>query len=330
MKSSTSGLNRSVAGISWSTQWSLQWACILRTVVVGALLWTASAPVLAQLIQPQSAPAQAKPALPAAKPVAAKPAPEASAAQSAGDGVVSLSDTPVRLIWNRAPLPLGLQVGTERLITFPAPVRLGIPPDIAPLLRVQVVDRTAYIVTSAPFNKARIVAENPVNGTVILLDVTALKSGAASAPVEIFLDRKSERDAVSARRTKIDDEEPVAEVDKVSLTRYAAQQLYAPRRLIKELQGVRQVQLDLRPVAGLYRNALIKAEPVGGWRSPDFFVTAVKLTNTGQSPIELDPRNLRGDWRTATFQHTRILAAGNEEDTTVVYLISDRRFEETR
>jgi integrating conjugative element protein (TIGR03749 family) len=290
-----------------------------------------SAQGLAQTALPQAAQAQAKPALPAAKPIAAKPvAAAAPAAPTASEGVVSIADTPVRLIWNRTPLPLGLQVGTERMITFPAPVRLGIPPEIAPFVRAQLVDRTAYIVTSAPFNKARIVAENPVNGTVILLDVTALKTGTASAPVEIFLEKKSEREAVAMRRPKFDDEEPDAEVDQVSLTRYAAQQLYAPRRLIKELPGVRQVQLDLSPVTGLYRNAKIKAEPVGGWRSPDHFVTAVKLTNTGESPVELDPRNLRGGWRTATFQHSRILAAGNAEDTTVVYLISDRRFEETR
>jgi integrating conjugative element protein (TIGR03749 family) len=289
-----------------------------------------SAQGLAQTALPQAAQAQAKPALPVAKPIAVKPVAAVPAAPSASEGVVSIADTPVRMIWNRTPLPLGLQVGTERMITFPAPVRLGIPSEIAPFVRAQLVDRTAYIVTSAPFNKARIVAENPVSGTVILLDVTALKSGAASAPVEIFLDKKTEREAIAVRRPKSDEEEPAAEVDQVSLTRYAAQQLYAPRRLIKELPGVRQVQLDLSPVTGLYRNAKIKAEPVGGWRSPEHFITAVKLTNMGESPVELDPRNLRGGWRTATFQHSRILAAGNEEDTTVVYLISDRRFEETR
>ena len=330
MKFLKSGFDSSVVGGIGKTQSSPQWVSSLRAVVLGTLLCAMSAQGLAQMPQSQLIQPQVKPALPTAKLIVVKPMAAAPATPAANDGTFSTSDTPVRLVWNRAPLPLGLQVGTERMITFPAPVRLGIPPEIAPFVRAQLVVRTAYIVTSAPFSKVRIVAENPLNGTVILLDVSALKTGAATAPVEIFLDKKSDREAIAVRRPKSDDEEPVPEVDQVSLTRYAAQQLYAPRRLIKELPGVRQVQLDPSPVIGLYRNAKIKAEPVGGWRSPEHFVTAVKLTNTGESPVELDPRNLRGQWRTATFQHTRILAAGNEEDTTVVYLISDRRFEETR
>jgi integrating conjugative element protein (TIGR03749 family) len=327
MKLLRSGLNSRGTGGMMKTQSSLRWVSALRDAVLGALLCALSAQGLAQMPQSQAVLPQVKPALPAAKPIAVK---SVAASPAPNDGVVSISDTPVRLIWNRTPLPLGLQVGTERMITFPAPVRLGIPPEIAPFVRAQLVDRTAYLVTNAPFSKVRIVAENPLNGTVILLDVSSLKTIAATAPVEIFLDKKSEREPIAVRRPKTDDEEQLPEVDQVSLTRYVAQQLYAPRRLIKELPGVRQVQLDPSPVTGLYRNAKIKAEPVGGWRSPEHFVTAVKLTNTGEAPVDLDPRNLRGQWRTATFQHTRILAAGNEEDTTVVYLISDRRFEETR
>ena len=327
MKLLRSGLNSRGTGGMMKTQSSLRWVSALRDAVLGALLCALSAQGLAQMPQSQAVLPQVKPALPAAKPIAVK---SVAASPAPNDGAVSISDTPVRLIWNRTPLPLGLQVGTERMITFPAPVRLGIPPEISPFVRAQLVDRTAYLVTNAPFSKVRIVAENPLNGTVILLDVSSLKTIAATAPVEIFLDKKSEREPIAVRRPKTDDEEQLLEVDQVSLTRYAAQQLYAPRRLIKELPGVRQVQLDPSPVTGLYRNAKIKAEPVGGWRSPEHFVTAVKLTNTGEAPVDLDPRNLRGQWRTATFQHTRILAAGNEEDTTVVYLISDRRFEETR
>ena len=41
---------------------------------------------------------------------------------------------------------------------------------------------------------------------------------------------------------------------------------------------------------------------------------------------EGDPRNLRGRWLTAAFQHNRLHAVGSEADRTVVYLISDRPF----
>jgi len=36
----------------------------------------------------------------------------------------------------------------------------------------------------------------------------------------------------------------------------------------------------------------------------------------------LDPRQLRGNWLAATFQHARLLPVGGVADSTAVYLIS--------
>jgi hypothetical protein len=47
-------------------------------------------------------------------------------------------------------------------------------------------------------------------------------------------------------------------------------------------------------------------------------------------PQILDPRDLRGAWLTATFQHHRLLPKGDEADTTAVYLISARPFDVSR
>jgi uncharacterized protein DUF3438 len=58
-------------------------------------------------------------------------------------------------------------------------------------------------------------------------------------------------------------------------------------------------------------------------------VTAVRLQNLGPSPIVLDPRDVRGTWIAATFQHARLLPAGSEADVTCLYLISARPFEES-
>ena len=77
----------------------------------------------------------------------------------------------------------------------------------------------------------------------------------------------------------------------------------------------------------LVRGAAVTAEPLVAWRAGDLYVTGVKLRNrTGQAVI-LDPRKLRGTWLTAAFQHNRLHAAGDEADTTVVYLLSARPFE---
>ena len=111
----------------------------------------------------------------------------------------------------------------------------------------------------------------------------------------------------------------------VTLTRFAAQQLYAPARLLKDLPGVVRVPVKRKPVA-LARGGTLEAVPLVAWRAGDLFLTAVKLTNKTSEPQILDPRTLRGAWLTATFQHNRLQRAGDEADRTVAYLISARAF----
>jgi integrating conjugative element protein (TIGR03749 family) len=111
-----------------------------------------------------------------------------------------------------------------------------------------------------------------------------------------------------------------------ALTRYAAQQLYAPTRLIPRQSGVIAIPVNGEPVDLVY-GAKVEAVPVAAWKVGLQYVTAVKLTNRTQRAVVLDPRELRGSWLAATFQHNRLLPADNEADTTAVYLVSDRPFD---
>ena len=77
----------------------------------------------------------------------------------------------------------------------------------------------------------------------------------------------------------------------------------------------------------LVHGAKVEAVPVAAWKVGLKYVTAIKLTNLTQKPLVLDPRELRGSWLAATFQHNRLLPAGNAADTTAVYLVSDRPFD---
>jgi integrating conjugative element protein (TIGR03749 family) len=85
------------------------------------------------------------------------------------------------------------------------------------------------------------------------------------------------------------------------------------------------------PVTGemvdLVYGAKVESVPVAAWKVGLQYVTAVKLTNRTQRAVVLDPRELRGSWLAATFQHNRLLPADNEADTTAVYLVSDRPFD---
>jgi len=115
----------------------------------------------------------------------------------------------------------------------------------------------------------------------------------------------------------------------VALTRFAAQQLYAPERVLADIHiripGVTRIPVRTTPI-NLYRGGGITATPVAAWVGGDLYVTAIKLVNRTRETVELDPRPLRGEWLTTTFHHERLFPAGDPADVTAVYLVSARRF----
>jgi len=158
------------------------------------------------------------------------------------------------------------------------------------------------------------------NGQVYLLDLSAVAEGDGSGPIEIYLP-----DAAPANGSEPTVASGPPQYGYVTLTRFAAQQMYAPARLLHEFPGLNRVPVKREPVA-LVRGDAVEALPLVAWRAGDLYVTAAKLTNTTDRPQTLDPRTLRGRWLTAALQHNRLHQAGSEADRTVVYLISDRPF----
>jgi integrating conjugative element protein (TIGR03749 family) len=121
-----------------------------------------------------------------------------------------------------------------------------------------------------------------------------------------------------------------APTDMVQLTRYAARQLYAPKRLATPFSGVQQVEVTAEPIANLIRGVNVVSTPVGQWRSGQLYVTAVLIKNRSHNPLEIPLEQVRGQWIAATAQHGRIGPAGSETDTTAIYLVCQRRFEACR
>jgi integrating conjugative element protein (TIGR03749 family) len=116
----------------------------------------------------------------------------------------------------------------------------------------------------------------------------------------------------------------------VTLTRFAAQQMYAPRRLAAPHPAIRRVIVDQSPMDNLYSGGGLRGIPAAQWRGDEFYVTAVVLQNLRAQPVELSPLDIRGRWRAVTFQHGRLLGRGDEADTTVVYLVCERPFDACR
>ena len=112
----------------------------------------------------------------------------------------------------------------------------------------------------------------------------------------------------------------------VLLTRYAAQSLYAPARTVEAVPGIHPVNPHLpRRVSTLYPSEPLTVTPLAGWGVANRSVVALRLTNTGNRKVVLDPRALQGQFVSATFQHRWVGPAGTPEDTTTVYVVTAGR-----
>lgn len=238
-----------------------------------------------------------------------------------------------RAVFRSEPVQVNLHVGQERLITLPAPAALSVPADIEHVARVEIIGPTLYVTALVPFHRIRIVAELIDSGQQIPMDFVAEAAGTGAgkgqlAELEVSVlvpGGQADADGGVAEGKDAAPEQPA--VDMVQLTRHAARQLYAPRRLAWATRGVHQVEVSLAPVPTLIRGVNAEIAPLGQWKSGPLYVTAVRVTNRSKFPLEIPLEQLRGRWLAATSQHGRVGAAGSDTDTTAIYLVCDRAFE---
>jgi len=222
------------------------------------------------------------------------------------------------LHWQRLPLSVPLIVGQERIVFIDKNVRVGVPASVAGRLRVQSAGGAVYLRANEQIEPTRLQLQDADTGALILLDIAARAAKAGEPELEPvrIVEGEITRDGTTqplSRQTPI----PVV------LTRFAAQNLYAPLRTIEPVPGIMRVNLrrDLN-LDTLLPTLPVQATPLAAWRLENQWVTAIRLTNISDSKIALDPRLLQGDFLTATFQHQALGPHGTSEDTTVVYLVT--------
>ena len=232
-----------------------------------------------------------------------------------------------RVIWNKEPIALHLAVDQERLVTFPAGVKVGVQEGMAGVLRTQVVDGTVYWKATRVFPVLRVQVQELESGRLFLVDLKADTIATSNEPVEVAVATSPARESERALATPAS-----GPIGYVKLTRFASQQLYAPSRLAQSEAGIWAVPLRtegaVRLVMG-HNAGAVEAVPIASWRSTNLYVTAIRLRNVGTAAVMIDPRALRGRWLAATPQHGRLLPTGDAADTSALYLISSRSFEES-
>ncbi|VBD50664.1 integrating conjugative element protein, PFL_4704 family [Burkholderia pseudomallei] len=232
--------------------------------------------------------------------------------------------------WDRLPLAVPLIVGQERVVFIDRDVRVGVPAEIADHLRVQSADGAIYLRASAPIEPSRLQLQDVANGTLILLDVAAHPAVPKEAPLEPVRIVTDHVPSSKPAKTPTHDDDASDDTTKapdtpvpVLLTRHAAQSLYAPLRTVEPVDGIAPIPVDrMLPLDSLLPTLPVRASVWAAWRLDDEWVTAVRLTNMSAQYLELDPRALQGDFVAATFQHPNLGPAGDDTDTTVVYLVT--------
>ena len=241
------------------------------------------------------------------------------------------ADTIEQQVWRGTPIRVDLRLNTERTVRLPGATQLrsGLLGGPVPGLRVQALGDHLYLKAEQPLAATRLIVQ-PDIGQSILLDLAADLRFPAGAPLEVLTNPAptTRSDADTNSLTPQANDRPVGYV---ALVRHAAQSLYAPTRLIPRSGAIARAPLPFHDAIDLVRGGHIEALPVAGWRANGphgpLWLAAIKLRNTLARPVTLDPRDLRGQWRVASFQHARLGAAGDPTDTTTVYLVADRRLE---
>ena len=237
------------------------------------------------------------------------------------------------IVWQQTPIDVVLPVGQERLVSFPGTVQFGYDKNQLSdsVLRVQNNGGTLYLLAKAAFTPQRVEVKLVDSGKNILFNLSAQKE-ASNVPLAIVLPETVTADsAVTATmdNTDITANKTEGTINYLTLTRFAAQQLYAPKRLLIQPPNIYRTPMHTAKTVALLRDGSAIAMPLASWRADDLFVTAVLLRNQTKQPLSLDPRILCGTWQAATFFPKTILTpAGTKTDTTTVFLISRQPFNE--
>ncbi|MDR6228025.1 integrating conjugative element protein (TIGR03749 family) [Pseudomonas sp. SORGH_AS199] len=244
-----------------------------------------------------------------------------------GLGVAAPGHATQILHWKRLPLAVPLTVGQERVVFLDRKVRVGVPTALSDRLRIQSTGGALYLRASTVVPPTRLQVQDVQTGMIILLDVAAepAKSGQPAAePIRIVLDAPDEELPPAPNTPEAGTAQSVPDAAlAMTLTRYAAQRLYAPLRTLEPVEGIRSVAVEKAlPLDSLLPGLLVRAHALAVWQLQHLRVTAVRLSNQSARPIALVPEALQGDFVAATFQHPDLGPSGQATDTTVVYLVT--------
>ncbi len=219
---------------------------------------------------------------------------------------VSMPSHAVRtMVWDKTVIPLRLVVGVEQMLHFEGSVSPGLTELLndQDIFRAMSTNGTVYLTALRPFDTQRVKFKLK-DGDYILVDLSAdmRKSPPKTMePIKILADKGSDDESHQAV-SRHDTNKQKAPVSMFDVLRYGAQVMVSPKRVIKPVQGITTVSLkitgDLKRLYQANEGESLSILAVRGWSAGGVYVTALKVSNTGASPIAFDLSRLQHTHKT--------------------------------
>lgn len=239
------------------------------------------------------------------------------------------------LIWQQYPLNVQLPINKERIVTFNEPTQLQIPDKMLDGLEFSVLEgKNYYLKATKKFSDQRVYATTQ-SGRQFILDMSS--GDGVDDDLLLILDAKTAHERAQQAQesqNQVQQQSQAANMARndfyILLTRYAAQQSYAPARL-HEGGNISRIKIKRSDIQLFKQTPQIRATAWAQFYSAEsgLYVTTVRLENLSARGVVIDVRNIRGRFLAATAQHGFLGAAGSANSVSAVYLISDTEFKGT-
>jgi integrating conjugative element protein (TIGR03749 family) len=234
---------------------------------------------------------------------------------------LSFAGSVEHVVWDKTPIRIKLPLNQERLIKFPMAISI-VDSELDESAGILKIQDTLYFNAHAAFSNKRLVVQLMPQGEAIVLNLSTNEEISDTTPIEILMAENNDEAQSSPSTIKSSD------INAVTLTRFAIQSLYSPERLLVTPAEVSRTPMQTHRNITLIYGASITAKPLLSWHADNLYVTAVELKNELNKEVTIDPRQILGDWQTATFYPTNTLKARHNKETTTLFLTSNRPFGE--
>ncbi len=251
------------------------------------------------------------------------------------------------VLWDRTVIRLNLSVGVEQVVYFPSDAAVGLPPTLADtsFFRTLSAGKTVYWKALQPFSGERVQVRLS-SGEFVLFDITAnvdKQPPAQADPINIVFSKPGDSGGAPRGDERGNDKN---EANLFDLVRYAAQSVYAPRRLLAPLHGIKEVPIGIAgSVNRLYQASKdagrsqydLVLMPLKSWRLKGLYVTAIAVKNKSAQMVSLDNRHLQhtrdssingvsNHFIASSFYRRTLSPTGEKGDRTTLFIVTDRPF----